>query len=303
MIFKKMGKIIYKNLIILIGLFFIKSPQTLNAIIIETQTAPKMKENLTKLKNAFKVLDPVLFKDIDNMSFEEMNKKAQENFLRKPNQERWNLQETALNEAQKKALKELGLLESIKPNEKNYEYIVILGNTAEDMKHRLNYGLQFKTKSSQIIFLTGERVLNEINEKEMHELLIKQKKEPTEENAAKEICKNSNALFINCKKQKNAPRATTNDTIKTLDSYFKQKGIKQAKILFVSSNPYILYQNQTIQTILLKSEVMYKIETIGSNYKDITVEIAKDTLARFLYATCKVQEEINNNPNAIIAFQ
>ena len=98
-----------------------------------------------------------------------LNKLAQENFLRKPGQERWNMPEMYPDKRSQilPILEELGVIEEILPSASSYDFIFIHGGFISRMRKRLHFlnslwpTLDKKIReNTKIILLSGARPLD-----------------------------------------------------------------------------------------------------------------------------------------------
>lgn len=124
---------------------------------------------LSSIKKLFKVLDLPT-----DDSLIQMNEIAQKELLRKPGQERWDMDKEAYNDKKEQILPildEIGLLQEKKPSGQDYDYILIQGALVKRMRDRLAYlqkiwiSLSPQTrKKAKIVFLTGARSLEPTQE-------------------------------------------------------------------------------------------------------------------------------------------
>ncbi len=124
---------------------------------------------LSSIKKLFKVLNLP-----HEGSLTQMNEIAQKELLRKPGQERWDMDKTAYNDKKDQILPildEMGLLQERKPSGQEYDYILIQGALIKRMRDRLYYlqqiwpSLSSQTrKNTKIVFLTGGRPLEPTQE-------------------------------------------------------------------------------------------------------------------------------------------
>ena len=124
---------------------------------------------LSSIKKLFKVLNLPT-----DGSLIQMNEIAQKKLLRKPGQERWDMDKEAYTDKKEQILPildEIGLLQEKKPSRHNYDYILVLGALVNRMRDRLQFldkiwpSLDKQTqKNIKIAFLVGERTLDPTQE-------------------------------------------------------------------------------------------------------------------------------------------
>lgn len=209
-------------------------------------------------------------------------------FSRKNTQERWKMQESSWiqsnNDKIIEDLKNLGFVNAIAPYHKESDAVCILGATFSTMQDRINFIAEYlnsgKFKTKNIILLAGERrVTIGVDGTEQTLLGIAKKHDIgdlnnlTETHLIQEAFKDST---LNNKYQTyvidapagNLPRPTTETTIVELIKWLNaHQDIK--KITFISSQPYVKYQEAVISEIL-KSYSHIDFEVIGP-------EVNKDT--------------------------
>ncbi|MGE0009772.1 MAG: hypothetical protein AB7F19_04460 [Candidatus Babeliales bacterium] len=233
---------------------------------------------------------------------------TQQAWLRKPGVERWQIEQKfdELKPQLEPYFKELHIFDEIKPTQKEYNDVIILGATLSSMRTRLQYALDLWNKGirfKQLIFLVGQRPLDaqkeslvELFDRSNTQLPIRNDwQEPsvaptTETEAAKMIVDQANLpkefkesvqmFFIDTPMQQaadgNTRRPNTGDTIKL---WLKEMN-PQGTILAISNQPYVGYQHAVIKTAVPKE---LKIETVGPKTTVINVDVFLDNLARWLY--------------------
>jgi len=212
-------------------------------------------------------------------------------FQKKPDgqrKERWEIEEVVphLREDVMPILDKLGMLKEFFPSEKKYDSALILGALTPSVRKRLNYlgdlwenGIRF----DKIVFLGGERPLEPTKEspgilfdRKNEELLIRVDWQPPKEMPKTELemmrmvwdqaklpreMKKIRTQWIDAPMKPNSAgikllRPTTEDSIKI---WREVKPIER-KILAVSNNPHIGYQESVLKTYLPKD---FNVETVG----------------------------------------
>lgn len=232
-------------------------------------------------------------------NFAECVQITQKEWLRKPGQERWQIENT---QEDKRALvmpymSALGCVEERFPLRQEYDYAFILGATLASMRYRLAYlqscwdrGVRFK----QIVYLVGERSLDK--EKELAVLEkegVSQDKLPaTEVDMAHHLIKTMQStggmehvpVVVVATSGTIAPngsykRPTTADTVNSWVATNPQSG----SILAISNQPYCVYQQVVLRSLLPEE---FFVETVGAQAANsVTTAVYLDTVARVLYQT------------------
>lgn len=235
-------------------------------------------------------------------------KKTQALWLRKPNQERWNM-DAYMSEHEvemQTLLANLGLCYSIKPKLKEYDYVVILGALFSTMKLRFQYVLDLWNQGiryKKIIILAGARPLVESqgeNKERFVELLgldFNNHELKTEADLARVLYQYWNIPY----QMKQLPvqiidvamiqsssgvfrRPTTSDTIIEWIKTNPDAG----SCLFISNQPYVGYQGAVVKTDMPNG---FLVETVGVGAtQDFSNAVALDSLARWLYQESKQSE-------------
>lgn len=213
-------------------------------------------------------------------------------WLRPSGEERWNSPEKKYsNETiMRNIFKKLGLVNAVYAPKKIYQAAFIHGATMGSMKKRIDWlvheykqGIRFK----KVIFIVGDRVLDEKaeNPQVTPELRLK-----TEDEAAKWLYEHTN-LPVTLKKipveyvvakskivNGKVKRANTKDTIV---AWLAQNPNPKGDFLAFSNQPFVLYQDLVLKTVLPKTVKLY---TVGSKAdSDVKMSVYLDGLARVLY--------------------
>lgn len=214
---------------------------------------------------------------------------TQKQWLRKPNQERWEVAELSLDQ---KVLvlnwaKEQGFFASWKPATQNYDKVIILGATTSRMQMRLDYLCQLwneGTRFNEIVWLTGDRPLD----KRVDDLSTEC---TTESRAAHllwerallpEEIKSLPVLFVATPLKiegDSVKRPTTEDTLIT----WLKINPTPCKVLFISNQPFCGYQFAVIKASLPDP---FMFDLVGPGVSETSSPVAAvilDSIARWLY--------------------
>lgn len=258
-------------------------------------------------------------------TYEAMNAYAQANWLRKPHQERWDMEKLAHHPNIDQIipiLQKLGMIDRVDPSIYEPDYACILGATVYRMRTRMQHMLELisagRFKPKQIVVLTGDRPLDPLQEPPsvlMDKKFIRSDWEcftslPTiESEAAKfvwdqlpkpDCIKEIPIRFINTpmlEKSGKIVRSTTPDTINT----WLKTSPKPGSIVAFSNNPYMVYQHETIKPSLIKAgwfKAGGTLETVGTECtsEDDDKEVAPllDNVARYIYSIIQVEKALAN---------
>ena len=248
-----------------------------------------------------------------------INKIAQEKFLRKPGQERWEMEDIYEDKRSLilPLLEKLVVIHAVFPSSRHYGTIIIHGAVVETMRQRLKFldmlwaqGI----RGDEIVFLTGERPLDptleneeKLSNQELSAIPFKPgwcRKIPipsTEADAASLVwdqvishpdLQKKKVHFVRAPMKHNPmtgkpQRPSTKDTVLAWIATEPKVG----KILAISNNPYIPYQHQVMLNILEQEGVLKKgvtLETVGpAANSDTLIAVHLDNLARWIYAQVK----------------
>lgn len=238
---------------------------------------------------------------------------TQEKFIQKKpdgqRKERWEIEEV-LPHLKKEAmpiLDKLGMLKEFFPSGEKYDSVLMFGALLPSVRKRLNYLIDLwenGVRFDKIVFLGGERPL--IEEKESRDMLYDKKnkdmlvrgdwqvpeKKPTNELEMMQLVWNQARLPDDMRKIStewiNAPlkpnptggkplRPTTEDTI----NIWLRNSPTERKILAISNNPHIGYQQSVLETYLPED---FKIETVGSAASlELSLAFYLGEMTRWLY--------------------
>jgi hypothetical protein len=252
-----------------------------------------------------------------------MNAYAQEHWLRKAGQERWQMEMSAHQAKMKQIiakLTKLGMIDRIDPTVANPDYAVVLGATTYRIRTRMQNMLELisagKFMPKQIVVLTGERPLDP--KFEPTDLLasrhavrkdwIAPKTTPTNETEAAKFIwdqlekpdsiKNIPIVFVSTPMLEKDGKPARPTTVDTLESWLKVSP-KPGSIVAFSNNPYVAYQNETMKPTLIKAGWFKQggtLETVGYAFseKEDNDNVANllDNVARYIYSILQVEKTI-----------
>lgn len=225
---------------------------------------------------------------------------TQAQWLRKPGSERWDIQKTTASYQQElyEICNKLRMFQEIDPAYPKYEHAFVLGAIFDRMKVRFQFLIDQWNKGvrfNNIVLLAGSRAANKEQGENQENLeqwaQVKIEKMPeTETELLKfiydhiqmpEDMRKIPVQIIDVPMQKKADgtftRPTTADTIQAWIATNPQAG----KILAVSSQPYVGYQDSVMQTLIPDS---FDVDTVGQACcADQKIGLLLDTLARILY--------------------
>ena len=225
-------------------------------------------------------------------SLPEIVKATQKAWLRASGKERWQVEETYDEYTQARILEicqKMGLLDEVLPKQTHYQYCCILGAALPTVFERIEFAAQLQDGGitfDKIVFLTGDRDLDEVIDK--IPLLDRLPKNETQGMlalyAAMDLPQNFKRcplLVIDTPKritERGLVRPNTYDTM----LHWLKSGIDRGKVLFISNQPYISYQNAVACKIM---RPILPIETVGFGVKKtyLRASLLLDTIARWLY--------------------
>lgn len=233
---------------------------------------------------------------------------TQQSWLRKPGVERWQMDKKyeILDTTLKPLFEELGLLDEIRPTQKEYHDVIIFGATLSTTRSRLQYTLdlwQEGIKFKRLIFFVSDRPLDpqkesreELFDRSNRHLQIKDSWQealevPTTEADMNKLVWDQTELpdgfldkvavhFISAPMQTTPDgktrRANTGDTVK----FWLTKMDLPGPILAISNQPYVGYQHAVLKAFLPET---VKFETVGNKKVSFESDTQLDNLARWLY--------------------
>jgi len=213
---------------------------------------------------------------------------TQERWIRAPGKERWHIAD--LSEDKKEAVinlaEEMGFFKEILPTEQEYDYVVVLGATVFRMQKRIetlirlwNDGVRFH----QVVVMTGARpldpaveALTEFCKTEGEAAKLLWKLAPIPEGMEK-----VEVVFVDVPMIPVPGGFRRPNTGDTAAAWMALKP-KPGKCLFVSNQPYCLYQDAVIKSLLLKE---FNVETVGDGVDGHlqNAAVVLDTVSRWLY--------------------
>lgn len=254
-------------------------------------------------------------------TYEAMNAYAQMNWLRKPDQERWDMKSSKYESKLitiTPTLKKLGMIDRVDPSISNPDYACVLGATVPSMRYRMQHMLELMTagsfKPKKIIILTGDRPLDPTQEPSsilMDKKFIRKNwvsKAPlplNESEAAKFIwdqldkpvsIKDIPVVFITTPMLNKDGKLVRPSRADTMDSFIKTSP-KPGSIVAFSNEIYAPYENEVMKLSLMNARWFKKggtLETVGKGFthKGRGREVANilDNVARYLYAILQVKK-------------
>lgn len=246
--------------------------------------------------------------EVHDYSLQQLVDYTQQEWLRKPGTERWQMQEiAALNnkEAVMQSLQKLELFKTIAPTKKQYAYCIVFGSAAKSMRKRIAFAFALHKQGihcTHYIFLGGKRPLDPkqeskevlldrnnkelpvraswqepqelpTNETELIKFLINQAEIPAGLNA-------NDFVFVDAPMKTNpngtTARPTTGDTL----HHWLATNPTPGNCLFISSQPYVGYQDSVARTYI---PAEFSIETVGTAVEEESISVLLDTIARWLY--------------------
>jgi len=187
-------------------------------------------------------------------------------------------------------LREIGMINIIRPQQRHYDYAVVLGSRVATLRRRLSFLVdQFKAgvRFDSLVFLSGERVLPRAEQVELKALLPDGSEVPHDERMmVRAVYKHSSmptamralpVTFIEAPPVPGQSRARTDDTINAWNRVKPVPG----SVMAVSSQPYIGYQEAALHALLPSS---FTIEGVGPASDESSIAVVLDSFARWLYA-------------------
>lgn len=194
-------------------------------------------------------------------------------------------------------LKKLNYIQEIKPSKELYDIAILFGSTEHSVRKRLEYMKKcwekYNVRWKKIVVLSSDRTLStssKVQEREIINILKNAGKKPIEIEMMKYAYNNVTlnkglnkipVIWINATAPPGKKRATTEDSINIFLKTYHFKN--EQSILAFSSNPYIGYQNKTLETYLSNTKVL--VETVGPQSLEKSIDKCLDALARELYQT------------------
>lgn len=226
---------------------------------------------------------------------------TQKAWLRKPGQERWDLKkevDIGDKDSVLKLLSECGCIDEVYPEEKQYDYVLVMGALASGIRYRLDYVVNFwkkGTRFKEVVFLGSERPRNV--DRETAEILYRGSYKKgivfpeteceimkllfSQADVSREFVENVHVTFINAPMRKNPNGKVMQPTASDALKVWLKDCAKPGTCLVVSNNPYLGYTNSVVKTFLPSS---FTVETVGpAANKMSNVAVHLDNLTRWLY--------------------
>lgn len=234
---------------------------------------------------------------------------TQKNLLRPAGKERWEIEDIFKDKKDlvSNQLKNLGCVDEAFPAQTVYDYVLLLGGSAQTFRNRLSFlchvwekGIRFKT----LVFLVGERPLDEriesreviLNDKNpdisfrsdwkfsgvlprteslLARLIFDQSQIPQE-------MRNVEIIFVDTPMQKGSDgslkRPTTDDTVVA----WLSRQSKPGSCIAISNQPFVRYQHSVLRRLLPKE---FNLETVGATLsEDKTLAVQLDSVARWIFS-------------------
>ena len=225
-------------------------------------------------------------------SLQDLVKKTQAGWLRKPGTERWHIEDDSSDVKQRvlPVFTELGLRDTIMPKQHYYDYSVIFGARLDGVSGRIdflidlwNQGIRF----NQIVFLSGYRELHESELKTLKEKYGRTdiKTEPEMMEFLYHTIDHADLRRVPFVLVKAPARTLSNGSIArattacTVNSWMELNP-QPGTCMLISSQPHCVYQQVVAKTLLPK---VFDLETVGKATQDTRIGVYLDTLARTFY--------------------
>lgn len=238
-------------------------------------------------------------------------KQTQDQWLRKPGQERWDIEKYTIQNEQElwTVFSKLGLCDAAKPQYQEYEHALILGALFKRIADRMQYLVDLwkqGTRFKSIVMLGGARPVVEAQGENLESYLawlgqesLDQNLPETETDVLKfvydhidmpEEMKALPVVFVDVPMLQNSSgslrRPTTGDTIE----WWLKTDPTPGRCLFVSSQPYVGYQQSVVKTFLPSN---FMVDTVGSKCSGtLNIGVMLDNLARWLYQENKRLQKV-----------
>jgi len=243
-------------------------------------------------------------------TLEDIVDQTQSYWLRKPDQERWHIEQyiTKHEDEIRSIFDKLGMSQAIKPMHQEYDYVLIMGGLFKTIILRLQYAIDFwkqGVRFKKIVFLGGARPA--VDQRGEHvqaytewlEVNTLNEQEPqTESEIMKFVYKHIQmpegmrelpVQFIDAamisQEDGSMRRPATDDII---NDWLVTNPVP-GYCLFISTQPYVGFQDAVVKTYVPKD---FNIDTVGPVYNSsLNIGIILDNLARWLYQEKKRLEK------------
>lgn len=229
--------------------------------------------------------------------------------IRKGFQERWEvnpLEWMQHNQTEKfEFLKTLDIITSFEPITWKVDVLCILGSTAPSMKGRIDYAVSLIDKGlevKQIVLSAGERYANTGQDGDLEIIAsynnLISTAQVTETHIIKylyeySILNNSYPVHIIDTPRGELTRPTTRTTMVDLVQWINKQSEQVNNVLFISSQPNVLYQKAVISEAFRHLEANVFFEVVGNAYKGSSLQAAIGALGSYIYA---------QTPNMLISY-
>lgn len=228
---------------------------------------------------------------------------ATQRWRRVPGQERWQLPDIDINDETKakvtSLLKSIGIIDELKPSQKEFDYVLLLGATVPRMQQRLEHLArlwQSGIRYNQLVFLTGQRPLtptidniDELIARTSGHLATDDSRPTTESEAAVMLFQSTPLMpemrakpvyFVDSPRYWNQTRWQRPNTRDTLKTWLHQNP-KAGSVLVMSEQPSALYQQEVVRQELPET---FSVEMAAQTApKDTRLAILLDALALWLH--------------------
>lgn len=233
-----------------------------------------------------------------DFTIDAVNDYMQQNFLRRPNEERYSLPAGKFESFWSDALPifdRLNMISAIEPAQKHYAYLVFNGQSVPMMRNQIRYILEREKNGlafDSIYFICGDRPLvREIDGEDPLFTSVKTESEAAEKLLAEYFPERRESWKVVAAPMKGAGlRPNTRDTVQ---AWLAHEAPMPASVLLVSNNPFIPYQYETFYNELLSSDWFQRGGTLDAcgdtviwNYAnrfENRMAIMLDNLARLFY--------------------
>jgi len=213
-------------------------------------------------------------------------------WLRKPLQERWQLEEKDFSEETKERIRtlldQMGFIREVLPTENHYAYCLIGGATYPSFQKRVHYvaslweqGFRF----DQIVLLSGDRDLDPVMDRVYLEMGCKNEAEGVlavyQNSPLPDEMRFIPVTVAKASKQSSPlglVRPTRGDTIRAWLALSPLPGT----CLFVTHQPYVLYDN-AVAACFLGPDYPFATAGLGTTAEKNSIAVLLDNTARWLY--------------------
>lgn len=228
--------------------------------------------------------------------------------IRKGTQERWHvngLDWMNYNQTGKyELLKTLDMIHELAPQKSETDILCILGSTSPTMKGRINFASSLVKNGLKVKFVVlsaGERYAIEKVDGNLQAIVdyhnLTSQAQVTETHIIKYLFDqstlNSYPVQVIDTPRGNLPRPTTQTTMLDLASWLKENSYIGQNIIFVSSQPNVLYQQSIISEVFRFTDTKVDFEVVGAPYSGDNIHSVIASLGSFIYV---------QTPNVLISY-